>query len=278
MGGLCDYGCGQRAEYKTSNGKLCCSKNWQACPAMKKKNSQGLKKAFERGDKTAEHLDGHRDWRKGKTFIEKGIEEAKTKNCIKKGLIKNRSYKCEGCGEKQHRNEKIPLEIHRIDGTKTYEESTAKNFKLLCPNCHAQTDNYRRQKSSIKGGKKVSDEELITALENNKNIRQALLSVDLKGKGGNYKRCRRLIGEESIEIKKGIDCDKTKNKCKDCETEISRGAERCKSCATKHKDNIKIDWPETEWLKEMTEKYSYLALSRRLGVSDNGIRKRIKTH
>ena len=46
----------------------------------------------------------------------------------------------------------------------------------------------------------------------------------------------------------------------------------------KHRSETKIDWPKTEWIEEMVEKYSYLALSRRLGVSDNGIRKRIRNH
>jgi hypothetical protein len=42
----CDYGCGQKAEHEMNNGKMCCSENWQSCPAMKKKNSEGLKKAW----------------------------------------------------------------------------------------------------------------------------------------------------------------------------------------------------------------------------------------
>ena len=272
---VCEYGCGQEANWKLKNGKYCCSKYHNSCSVIKKKNSKGLKEAHERGDMPVKQLDGNRGWRKGKTFIEKEVDEAKDKKCIKRGLIKKRGYKCEGCEEENHRGEKIPLEIHRIDGTKTYKESTEKNLKLLCPNCHAQTDNYRRKKSSINGEKKVSNEDLISALKNNRNIRQALLSVGLQAKGGNYKRAKKLIDKQNIEFEKK---EKTINRCVNCKIEISRQGTRCKSCAAKHRNNTKIDWPKTEWLEEMVEKYSYLALSRRLGVSDNGIRKRIRNH
>lgn len=39
----------------------------------------------------------------------------------------------------------------------------------------------------------------------------------------------------------------------------------------------KIDWPDVDILVKMVEETSYLAVGRQLGVSDNAIRKRIKT-
>jgi len=36
---LCFYGCGKIGKYKLKNGKLCCSKNYQACPELRLKNS-----------------------------------------------------------------------------------------------------------------------------------------------------------------------------------------------------------------------------------------------
>jgi predicted HNH restriction endonuclease len=35
----------------------------------------------------------------------------------------------------------IPLEIDHIDGNP--ENSARENFRLVCPNCHAQTPTYR---------------------------------------------------------------------------------------------------------------------------------------
>jgi len=40
---LCDYGCGQEAKYKISNGKFCCSKFYNQCPDIRRKNSEANK-------------------------------------------------------------------------------------------------------------------------------------------------------------------------------------------------------------------------------------------
>ena len=50
-------------------------------------------------------------------------------------------YQCENCGLTEWLSQTIPLELHHIDGNR-YNNSLA-NLKLLCPNCHALTENYR---------------------------------------------------------------------------------------------------------------------------------------
>ena len=42
---LCDYGCGNRANYIFKNGKLCCCKTFNKCLAVKNKNRLGVKKS-----------------------------------------------------------------------------------------------------------------------------------------------------------------------------------------------------------------------------------------
>lgn len=37
---LCDYGCGQEAQFRFKNGKWCCSKYYQSCPAIIKRNNR----------------------------------------------------------------------------------------------------------------------------------------------------------------------------------------------------------------------------------------------
>lgn len=37
---ICEYGCGQPANYQLLNGKWCCSKTWQSCKKIKEKNSK----------------------------------------------------------------------------------------------------------------------------------------------------------------------------------------------------------------------------------------------
>ena len=45
----------------------------------------------------------------------------------------------------------------------------------------------------------VSDEDLVKALQEYPNIRQALIAVGLTGKGGNYIRANELIQKYKIE-------------------------------------------------------------------------------
>lgn len=40
---LCDYGCGREAKYQMTSGKWCCEDFYSKCPAIRKKNSDGLK-------------------------------------------------------------------------------------------------------------------------------------------------------------------------------------------------------------------------------------------
>ncbi len=63
---------------------------------------------------------------------------------LKKHLIKLRGHKCEKCSLLEWNKLPIPIEIHHIDGKRFNNELD--NLQLLCPNCHAQTDNYRNKK------------------------------------------------------------------------------------------------------------------------------------
>ena len=48
---------------------------------------------------------------------------------------------CENCGNSHWLGYPIPLELHHKDGNRFNNELS--NLSLLCPNCHAFTDNYR---------------------------------------------------------------------------------------------------------------------------------------
>lgn len=108
-----------------------------------------------------------------------------------------RGHRCEKCGLEEWQGQKIPLEVHHIDGDEVNSELN--NLQILCPNCHALTDNYKG-KNINSGIVIVSDEDLVTALYEYPNIRQALMAVGLTGKGGNYIRANELI--QKYQIKK----------------------------------------------------------------------------
>ena len=57
---------------------------------------------------------------------------------LKEGWKKHR---CEGCELSEWRGCPISLELHHVNGLAN--DHRIENLQLLCPNCHAQTNNYR---------------------------------------------------------------------------------------------------------------------------------------
>ena len=111
----------------------------------------------------------------------------------RKRIIVDQNNTCNHCGITEWRGRPITLEIDHIDGIS--DNNTRENLEGLCPNCHSITDTWRgRNKPSINGNTKISDSELLEALESSPNIRQALLLVGLAAKGDNYKRAKKLLG------------------------------------------------------------------------------------
>lgn len=73
---------------------------------------------------------------RGSTLIKKLINEG-IKEC-----------KCERCKNEEWEGDVIPLELHHINGNNM--DNRIENVQLLCPNCHALTDNYRGKKNKKK--------------------------------------------------------------------------------------------------------------------------------
>jgi hypothetical protein len=56
-------------------------------------------------------------------------------------------HQCEMCLNVEWLGKPIPLELHHKDGNRT--NNCLENLELLCPNCHAATDNYRGSKKKV---------------------------------------------------------------------------------------------------------------------------------
>jgi len=98
-------------------------------------------------------------------------------------------HQCLGCGINKWKEQELILELDHIDGDAA--NNKLHNLRLLCPNCHSLTPTYRG-KSKNTGKLKVSDTELIKAIKETDNIRQALIRVGLTPRGGNYTRATKL--------------------------------------------------------------------------------------
>lgn len=68
----------------------------------------------------------------------------------KQHLIETRGYKCEECGISEWNNKHISLDLDHIDGN--FNDNGLHNVRLLCPNCHSQTDTFKvRNKGKGRG-------------------------------------------------------------------------------------------------------------------------------
>lgn len=61
---------------------------------------------------------------------------------IRDFLYKKANYKCEVCGYEGYniKTKKTILQIHHIDGNS--KNNSPDNLQVICPNCHAKTENY----------------------------------------------------------------------------------------------------------------------------------------
>lgn len=123
---------------------------------MKIKPSGGnyatLKSAIKKCEYDISHFTG-KAWNQGEKYKPvnppKKLNEVLVKNnpvnthklklrLIKEGLKK---HICENCQLNEWQGKPIPIELDHVDGDR--DNNQIENLKILCPNCHAQTDTYR---------------------------------------------------------------------------------------------------------------------------------------
>ena len=113
-----------------------------------------------------------------------------------KALVYLKGHQCEKCGNTKWLEQQIILEVHHKDGD--HLNNVLENLELLCPNCHALTENWRGK--NINSNKEpISEEQFVDALQKNKSVRQALLSLGLTGAAANYSRAYELVNKYNIQ-------------------------------------------------------------------------------
>jgi len=102
-----------------------------------RKNPNKKKRSFASIQKQKESIKKYYvEMRKSKPFEELGRQQQK------KILLEENDSRCSECGIKEEWNGKIlKFEFHHIDGNR--KNKTKENCRMMCPNCHSQTDNDR---------------------------------------------------------------------------------------------------------------------------------------
>jgi hypothetical protein len=106
-------------------------------------NYATIKRKLAKLDIDCSHWTGQ-GWNKDKKL--KNWKDYTNTNSSKKHLIKELGHKCEKCLISIWYDKPIPLEVHHINGDRT--NNSLENLQLLCPNCHACTENWRGRKNN----------------------------------------------------------------------------------------------------------------------------------
>ena len=88
---------------------------------------------------------------------------------MKDALVALRGNYCAGCGLSEWQQQSIPLEVHHKDGDHLNNELD--NLELLCPNCHALTENWRGKNIAKSKNPIITEESFVKALQESKSVR-----------------------------------------------------------------------------------------------------------
>lgn len=127
-------------------------------------NPKTLKKKLDEFNVDYSHFTG-KGWNRELKFKprkEKSLSEILVKDCnyqpykLLRRLVKEgvKELKCEKCGNTIWNEKPIPLQLHHIDGDRT--NNMLENLQVLCPNCHAQTENFCGKKNRINDDKNAN--------------------------------------------------------------------------------------------------------------------------
>lgn len=195
--------------------------------------------------------------RKLEDILQEGVKYSSSS--LRNRLIaKNiKEHKCEKCGNTEWCGQPIPLELHHINGN--HYDNRLENLQILCPNCHAQTENYR-------GSHKNDNIE-----DSEKRIKELAKIKELANKGEISKTKKAKIAKKERK-------ERPKRYCVNCGKELtsSQKVYCSQECAHEYVSKRPSYLELTDRINEIG--LNYTRLGKVYGVTDNAVKKWCKLY
>lgn len=126
---------------------------------------------------------------------EKNISSWKMKQLLfRDNLIEN---VCSECGLSGEWNGKpISLHLDHIDGNSS--NNSLDNLRLLCPNCHSQTETYCGKNKS---GRNLTDEDYLEVIPKHSSVASCMKALGKRPQKHHYKKIEKLCEEYNVSLK-----------------------------------------------------------------------------
>lgn len=208
---------------------------------------------------------------------------------VKSIIIKNNliEYSCKECGISNVWNgKKISLQIDHVNGIRN--DNRLENLRFLCPNCHSQTDTWCKKNKNTTNINFVNTNDIISTIIRCTSISSVIYNLGIVDTQSNRLKIKDIIEKNNlnlkdIELKKNLTLEKSKDIknirpkliCEICGQETKK-KNICITCS-KFKQR-KVERPTHDQLLIDIKELGYSGTGRKYGVSDNSIRKWIKTN
>jgi hypothetical protein len=172
---------------------------------------------------------------------------------IKENLLEG---KCSECGMNEWRGKPAPLQLDHIDGNRY--NCLLSNLRILCANCHAQTPTYSGKNARVPLNRSElvkGYDKFLTKYGHPPTANRLYTYIGRLGGLGGARHANRIqdaLGDSRPLSKKSIRTVPVPNK-------------------------TKIQWPSDVQLEKLLETKSRVEIGEMLGVSDNAVKKRIKS-
>lgn len=198
---------------------------------------------------------------------------------IESGLKK---HKCECCENTEWRGLPTPIELHHIDGTK---DNRLDNLQLLCPNCHAQTHNYKSKNKKLPRYN-FNEEILISTIEKSFSVTEVLKNLNVYRSSKVRRDVSELIKNGKAKLLKKTEYKRPQKPKKEikkktiklcgCERELKGKSERCIEC---YKAEMRrVTRPSKESLELLIWQQPTTKIAIQYGVTDKAIEKWCKQY